>query len=78
MPTDSESCDYPQCIEVNLGNGLSATPTGFAVTDLNTHTILMQIATPAPVTGIAVDTSLQIAYVTVPDANELLTVPLPN
>jgi hypothetical protein len=57
---------------------LSATPTGFAVTDLNTHTILMQIATPAPVTGIAVDTSLQIAYVTVPDANELLTVPLPN
>ena len=57
---------------------VSATPTGFEVTDLNTHQVLMQVSTPAPVTGIAVDTNLHIAYVTIPDANELLTVPLPN
>lgn len=57
---------------------VSATPTGLAVTDIATHAALMQIATPAPVTGIAVDSNIHVAYVAIPDANELLTVPLPN
>jgi hypothetical protein len=57
---------------------ISATPTGFAVTDLSTHVVVMQIATPGPVTAIAVDPNLHIAYVAIPDANELLTVPMPN
>jgi len=57
---------------------ISATPTGFAVTDLVSHASIMQITTPAPVTGLAVDPNLHTAYVALADANELLTVPLPN
>jgi len=57
---------------------VSATPTGFAVTDLVSHVSIMQIDTPAPVTGIAVDPNFHTAYVALADANQLLTVPLPN
>jgi len=57
---------------------ITATPTGFAVTDLTGHIVLMQATTPGPVTAIAVDPALHMAYVAVPDANELLTVPIPN
>jgi YVTN family beta-propeller protein len=57
---------------------ISATPTGFVVTDLSGHTVLMQATTPGPVTSIAVDPYLHVAYVAIPDANLLLTVPMPN
>ncbi len=57
---------------------ISATPTGFAVIDLTDHTVIMSATTPAPVTAIAVDPQLHVAYVAIPDANELLTVPMPN
>ena len=57
---------------------ISATPTGFAVTDLNTHAVVMQANTPGPVTAFAVDPHLHIAYVAIPEANEVLTVPMPN
>jgi hypothetical protein len=40
--------------------------------------VLVSETTPSPVTGIAVDTNLNAAYLVMPDANTLLTVPLPG
>ena len=57
---------------------VSATPTGFTITDTSGHTVLVSETTPSPVTGIAVDTNLNAAYLVMPDSNTLLTVPLPG
>ena len=57
---------------------VSATPTGFTITDASGHDVLVSETTPAPVTGIAVDTNLKAAYLVMPDSNTLLTVPLPG
>lgn len=57
---------------------VSATPTGFTITDASGHQVLVSETTPSPVTGIAVDTNLNAAYLVMPDSNTLLTVPLPG
>jgi YVTN family beta-propeller protein len=57
---------------------VTATPTGFTITDASGHVVLISETTPSPVTAIAVDTNLSVVYLTMPDSNTLLTVPLPG
>jgi hypothetical protein len=57
---------------------ITATPTGFTITDITGHQVLVSETTPSPVTAIAVDANLNVAYLTMPDSNTLLTVPLPG
>jgi YVTN family beta-propeller protein len=57
---------------------VTATPTGFIITDASRHQVLVSETTPSPVTAIAVDANLNVAYLTMPDSNILLTVPLPG
>jgi len=57
---------------------VTATPTGFTITDLSGHIVLDSETTPSPIAAIAVDSNLNVAYLTMPDSNTLLTVPLPG
>jgi len=57
---------------------VTATPTGFTITDISGQVVLVSETTPAPVSAIAVDPKLNVAYLTMPDANTLLTVPQPG
>ncbi len=57
---------------------VSATPTGFTITDASGHIVLVSETTPSPIAAIAVDSNLNVAYLTMPDSNILLTVPLPG
>jgi len=57
---------------------VTATPTGFTITDITGQVILVSETTPSPVTAIAVDSKLNVAYLVMPDSNTLLTVPLPG
>ncbi|HEV2133207.1 MAG TPA: YncE family protein [Terracidiphilus sp.] len=57
---------------------VTATPTGFSITDVSGHVVLVSETTPSPVASIAVDSNLNVAYLTMPDSNTLLTVPLPG
>ena len=57
---------------------VTATPTGFTITGASGHLVLVSETTPSPITAIAVDTNLNAAYLTMPDSNTLLTVPLPG
>ena len=56
----------------------TATPTGFTVSDISGNMVLFSEKTPSPVTAIAVDPNLNAAYLTMPDSNTILTVPLPG
>jgi len=56
----------------------TATPTGFTVSDISGNVVLFSEKTPSPVTAIAVDPNLNVAYLTMPDSNTILTVPLPG
>jgi YVTN family beta-propeller protein len=57
---------------------VSSTPTGFTISEASGNAVLISATTPSPVTGIAVDTNLNNAYLVMPDSNTLLTVPLPG
>lgn len=57
---------------------VTATPTGFTITDTSGHVVLVSEKTPSPVTAIAVDSKLNVVYLVMPDSNTLLTVPLPG
>ena len=57
---------------------VTATPTGFTITDASGHVVLVSETTPSPIAAIAVDNNLNVAYLTMPDSNTLLTVPLPG
>ncbi len=57
---------------------IAATPTGFTITDVSGHVVLVSQTTASPITAIAVDSKLNVAYLTEPDSNILLTVPLPG
>jgi hypothetical protein len=57
---------------------VTATPTGFTITDITGHQVLVSETTPSPVTAIAVDANLNVVYLAMPDSNTLLTVPLPG
>ncbi len=66
-------------VSANYGNTLSisATPTGFIVTELTTGQPFISGTTPGPVRSIAVDPDYGYVYLTVPDDNAVITVPLP-
>jgi len=57
---------------------ITATPTGFTITDTDSHQVLIAQTTTSPVTAIAVDSKLNVAYLVEPDSNVLLSVPLPG
>ena len=57
---------------------VAATPTGFTITDVSGHIVLVNQTTASPIAAIAVDTNLNVAYLTEPDSNVLLTIPLPG
>lgn len=66
-------------VSANYGNSLAvaATPTGFVVIDLYNHTEVMSGSTPSPVRGIATDPGQGVVYLTAPQSNALISVPLP-
>jgi YVTN family beta-propeller protein len=66
-------------VSANYGNGLAVvgTPTGFALLDLVHRTTVMQGNMPSSVHGIATDPAQGIVYITAPDSNSFITVPLP-
>jgi len=57
---------------------VTATPTGFTITDITGQVVLVSETTPSPITAIAVDPNLNVVYLVMPDINTLLTVPLPG
>jgi YVTN family beta-propeller protein len=67
-------------VSANYGNGAAVvgTPTGFAVIDLVAKTQIMQGNTPSAVRGIATNPSQGLVYITAPDSNSVLSVPLPK
>jgi YVTN family beta-propeller protein len=62
----------------NNGMGISATPAGFVVYDLTNHAEIMRGTTPTPIRGIASDPNNWVVYLTLPDSNDLITIPLPH
>jgi YVTN family beta-propeller protein len=62
----------------NNGMGISATPTGFVIYDLTNHAEIMRGTTPTPIRGIASDPKNWNVYLTLPDSNDLITIPLPH
>jgi len=66
--------------DTQSGGWLAVVPTtvGFVVTDTADHADLFAGTTPGPVTSISVDSMDHVAYIAVPDSNELLSVPLPD
>lgn len=57
---------------------VTATPTGFSITDITGNVVLVSETTASPVTAIAVDPNLNVAYLAMPDSNTVLEVPLPG
>jgi len=57
---------------------ISATTYGFIVTDTVNHVEMMSGSTPGAVTSIAIDPNEQVAYLAVPDSNEVIKVILPT
>jgi YVTN family beta-propeller protein len=67
-------------VSANYGNNLSisATPGGFVVQDVYTGAVLATGTTAAPIRAIAVDQTRGYAYLTVTDANSVITFPMPG
>jgi hypothetical protein len=76
------AASLPQATTVSaqFGNGMAAssTPTGFVVYDVVSHRQIMAGTTPTPVRGIASDPLNKVVYLTLPDSNEYISVPLPH
>ena len=66
-------------VSANYGNSIVVvgTPSGFAVVDLIRQLTLVEGTTPSSVRGIATDPAEGVAFLTVPDSNSLISVPLP-
>lgn len=66
-------------VSASYGNRyiVEATPTGFAVLDLEVDKVMMQGSTAGPIVGIAVDPQQGTAYATETSTNTLLSIPLP-
>jgi DNA-binding beta-propeller fold protein YncE len=56
---------------------VNGTPTGFLVMDLQSGLQMLQAATASPVRGIATDPAQGTVFLTAPDSNSLITLPLP-
>jgi hypothetical protein len=68
----------PPLVVYDAWVAVTATPTGFTITDIADNYVFDSVSTPSPVTAIAVDSNLHVAYLVMPDSNILLTVPLPG
>ena len=71
---------HATAVSAQFGNGIaaSATPTGFIVYDVVSHQQIMAGTTPTPVRGISSDPLNQVVFLTLPDSNEYITIPLPH
>ncbi len=78
VPVNSNQPGAPPLVVQDGWAVVTATPTGFTITDASGHIVLVSETTPSPIAAIAVDTNLNAAYLTMPDSNTLLTVPLPG
>ncbi len=78
VPVSTNQVGAPPLVVQDGWAVVSATPTGFTITDASGHVVLVSETTPSPVAAIAVDTNLSVAYLTMPDSSALLTVPLPG
>lgn len=76
----ADNIPHATYVSAQFGNGVaaSATPTGFVVYDVVSHQQLMTGTTPTPVRGIASDPQNWMVYLTVPDSNEYIVIPLPH
>ena len=65
-------------VSAQFGNGMGAcaTATGFVVYDIVANQEVMRGTTPTPVRGIAGDPDNKFMYLTLPDSNQYITVPL--
>ena len=68
----------PPLVVYDAWVAVTATPTGFTITDIADNYVFDSVSTPSPVTAIAIDPNLNVAYLVMPDSNILLTVPLPG
>ncbi|MGA2252883.1 MAG: hypothetical protein ABSG47_20130 [Terracidiphilus sp.] len=68
----------PPVVVYDAWVAVTATPTGFTITDIADNYVFDSVATPSPVTAIAVDPNLNVAYLTMPDSNLIWTIPLPG
>jgi YVTN family beta-propeller protein len=68
----------PPLVVYDAWVAITATPTGFTITDIADNYVFDSVSTPSPVTAIAVDANLNVAYLTMPDSNLVWTVPLPG
>jgi DNA-binding beta-propeller fold protein YncE len=68
----------PPLVVYDAWVAVTATPTGFTITDIADNYQFASVSTPSPVTAIAVDPYLNVAYLTMPDSNLIWTVPLPG
>jgi len=78
IPLNTNQAGAPPLVVQDDWAVVSATPTGFTVTDVSGHIVMVSETTPSPIAAIAIDHALHIAYLTMPDSNTLLTVPLPG
>lgn len=78
IPINTAQAGAPPLVVQDGWAVVTATPTGFSITDASGHVVLVSETTPSPIAAIAVDTNLNVAYLTMPDSNTLLTVPLPG
>ncbi len=78
IPVNTAPVGAPPLVVQDGWAVVTATPTGFSITDASGHVVLVSETTPSPIAAIAVDTNLNVAYLTMPDSNTLLTVPLPG
>jgi YVTN family beta-propeller protein len=78
VPVSTNQVGAPPLVVQDGWAAVSATPTGFTITDASGHIVLVSETTPSPIAAIAVDSNLNVAYLTMPATNTLLTVPLPG
>jgi len=67
-------------VSANYGNefAVSLVPSGFTVQDLSGNYTFMEGSLPSAGRGLAVDPDYGYVYITLPDSNAVVTVPLPN
>lgn len=68
----------PPLVVYDAWVAVTATPGGFTITDIADNYVFTSVSTPSPVTAIAIDPYLNVAYLTMPDSNLIWTVPLPG
>jgi len=78
VPVNTNQAGAPPLVVQDGWAVVTATPTGFTITDTSGHVVLISETTPSPIAAIAVDSKLNAVYLTMPDSNTLLTVPLPG